>query len=68
MMIRVSWQISWASVPDKVYSVVSTATLGAPFQVVPGLESIAATAESTSAVDTRSNLGPTRFYRIVELP
>ena len=64
------WQLSWQSTPGKNYAVQSAAALGAGgFQDVPGLESVAASeGAATSAVDTRANLGPAQFYRVVELP
>jgi hypothetical protein len=64
------WQVSWQSTPGKNYAIQSAAALGgSSFQAVPGLESVTASdGAATSAVDTRVNLGPTQFYRVVEMP
>lgn len=64
------WQLTWESKPGKVYSVESSAAVGpANFQVVPGLEAVTGSdTPTTSAVDPRSGLGDTQFYRIIELP
>jgi hypothetical protein len=64
------WQLSWNSETGKTYSVESASTL-APnsFQPVPELQSISASdGATTTAIDDRSSLGPTQFYRVMEAP
>jgi hypothetical protein len=64
-----AWEITWESSAGKTYAVEASPTLvPAQFSPVPGLEAVGATGPSTSARDTRANLGSSQFYRVIEQP
>lgn len=63
------WRLTWDSTPGSVYTVEASASLSPPaFLAVVGLEAVnASDTATTSATDTRANLGATQFYRVVKI-